>query len=198
MSVIKNKVQLIDLIVSSLTDSPILSKSCLVVTGSKETQYKIRDGVVTPFPSLNITHEEADIIIINQLLWVVKEKPQARVLVICDDTDVFVLLTHYYTTEKMECQLFTQGPTRGRKLISIQGTALNTRTNLNTDPELLLPLHALTGCDSVSHPIAATVVDVHARMLICAVLSSADVLKMGHNASGFTKKNLMISLKILD
>ena len=79
-----------------------------------------------------------------------KEKPQARVLVICDDTDVFVLLTHYYTTEKMECQLFTQGPTRGRKLISIQGTALNTRTNLNTDPELLLPLHALTGCDSVS------------------------------------------------
>ena len=96
MSVIKNKVQLIDLIVSSLTDSPILSKSCLVVTGSKETQYKIRDGVVTPFPSLNITHEEADIIIINQLLWVVKDKPQARVLVICDDTDVFVLLLHFY------------------------------------------------------------------------------------------------------
>ena len=49
MSVIKNKVQLIDLIVSSLTDSPILSKNCLVVTGSKETPYKIQDGVATLF-----------------------------------------------------------------------------------------------------------------------------------------------------
>ena len=70
----------IDLIVSSLKDNPILSKNCLVETGCKETPYKIQDGVVTPFPPLNNPHEEANIIIVNQLFWVVKEKPQARVM----------------------------------------------------------------------------------------------------------------------
>ena len=39
--VTRNKVQLIDLIVASLTDDPILSKSCLILTGSQETPYKI-------------------------------------------------------------------------------------------------------------------------------------------------------------
>ena len=45
-SVTRNKVQLIDLIVASLTDDPILSKSCLILTGSQETPYKIQDGKV--------------------------------------------------------------------------------------------------------------------------------------------------------
>ena len=47
-SVTRNKVQLIHLIVASLTDDPILSKSCLmfILTGSQETPYKIQDGKV--------------------------------------------------------------------------------------------------------------------------------------------------------
>ena len=49
-SVTRNKVQLIDLIVASLTDDPILSKSCLILTGSQETPYKIQDGKVELCP----------------------------------------------------------------------------------------------------------------------------------------------------
>ena len=59
MAVIKNKVQLIDLIVNSLKEKPILSKSLLMLTGSEKTPYKIQDGLVSLFPSLNTTHEEA-------------------------------------------------------------------------------------------------------------------------------------------
>ena len=43
-SVTRNKVQLINLIVASLTDDPILSNSCLILTGSQETPYKIQDA----------------------------------------------------------------------------------------------------------------------------------------------------------
>ncbi len=45
-SVTRNKVQLIDLIVARLTEDPILSKSCLILTGSQETPYKIQDGTM--------------------------------------------------------------------------------------------------------------------------------------------------------
>ena len=150
MAVIKNKVQLIDLIVNSLKEKPILSKSLLMLTGSEKTPYKIQDGLVSLFPSLNTTHEEADIIIVNQLLWAVKEKPTAGVMVICEDTDVFILLVHYYSKEEMKCQLYMKGPSIDRKLINIKKTVLSTRTNHNIDPELLLPLHALSGCDTVA------------------------------------------------
>ena len=90
-SVTRNKVQLIDLIVASLTEDPILSKSCLILTGSQETPYKIQDGKVELCHELRTLHEEADVVIINQLIWAVRdENPATNVLVKCDDTDVFV------------------------------------------------------------------------------------------------------------
>ena len=67
-SVTRNKVQLIDLIVASLTDDPILSKSCLILTRSQETPYKIQDGKVELCHELRTLHEEADVVIINQLI----------------------------------------------------------------------------------------------------------------------------------
>ena len=95
ISVTRNKVQLIDLIVASLTDDPILSKSCLILTVSQETPYKIQDGKVELCHELRTLHEESDVVIINQLIWAVRdENPATNVLVKCDDTDVFVLLVH--------------------------------------------------------------------------------------------------------
>ena len=42
---------------------------------------------------LRTLHEESDVVIINQLIWAVRdENPATNVLVKCDDTDVFVLL----------------------------------------------------------------------------------------------------------
>ena len=97
-SVTRNKVQLIDLIVASLTDDPILSKSCLILTGSQETPYKIQDGKVEMCHGLITLHEEADVVIINQLIWAVRDdNPATNVLVKCDDTDVFVLLVQITT-----------------------------------------------------------------------------------------------------
>ena len=153
-SVTRNKVQLIDLIVASLTDDPILSKSCLILTGSQETPYKIQDGKVELCHELRTLHEESDVVIINQLIWAVRdENPATNVLVKCDDTDVFVLLVHYYSKlnlPNLTCCLMMQGPVKGRKLIDIGLTVVQIREKLKINPENLLALHALSGNDTVA------------------------------------------------
>ena len=143
--------QLIDLIVASLTDDPILSKSCLILTGSQETPYKIQDGKVELCHELRTLHEESDVVIINQLIWAVRdENPATNVLVKCDDTDVFVLLVHYYSKLNLTCCLMMQGPVKGRKLIDIGLTVVQIREKLKINPENLLALHALSGNDTVA------------------------------------------------
>ena len=150
MSVIKNKVQLINLIVSSLQEDPIISKNCLILTGSAEVPYKIQDGIVTQYHLLRTSNEEADVIIVNQLLWAVRDKEAANVLIVCDDTDVFILLLHYYCQEGLRCCVMMQGPNKGRKLIDIGMNAAHIKEKLKIDPKNLLALHALSGNDTVA------------------------------------------------
>ena len=133
-----------------MTDDPILSKSCLILTGSQETPYKIQDGKVELCHELRTLHEEADVVIVNRLIWAVRdENPATNVLVKCDDTDVFVLLVHYYSKLNRTCCLMMQGPVKGRKLIDIGLTVVRIREKLKINPENLLALHALSGNDTV-------------------------------------------------
>ena len=68
-------------------------------------------------------------VIVNQLIWAVRdENPATNVLLKCDDTDVFVLLVHYYSKLNLTCCLMMQGPVEGRKLIDIGLTVVR-----NTD-----------------------------------------------------------------
>ena len=64
----------------SLQEDPIVSRQKLVVTGLNDT-IQIHDGVVTELALLLTSHEEADVFMINLLLWVVAtsstmERPQ--------------------------------------------------------------------------------------------------------------------------
>ena len=47
-------------------------------------------------------HEEADILIAQQAIFV-GQNPQARVSVVADDTDVLALLLHHYTSQQLQC-----------------------------------------------------------------------------------------------
>ena len=134
-----------------MTDDPILSKSWLILTGSQETPYKIQDGKVELCHELRTLHKEADVVIVNQLIWAVRdENPATNVLVKCDDTDVFVLLVHYYSKLNLTCCLMMQGPVKGRKLIDVGLTVVRIREKLKINPENLLALHALSGNDTVA------------------------------------------------
>ena len=70
LTVTQKKMQLTDLILQSLQEDPIVSRQKLVVTVLNET-IQIHDGVVTELALLLTSHEEADVFIINLLLWVV-------------------------------------------------------------------------------------------------------------------------------
>ena len=51
---------------------------------------------MTELALLKTSHEKADVIMINQLLWVVATSSTTKsVKIICDVTDVFALLIHY-------------------------------------------------------------------------------------------------------
>ena len=71
LMVTQNEMQLTDLILQSLQEDPIVSRQKLVVTGLNDTIHIIHNGVVTELALLKTSHEEADVIMINQLLWVV-------------------------------------------------------------------------------------------------------------------------------
>ena len=70
LTVTQNKMQLTDLILQSLQEDPIVSRQKLVVTVLNDT-IQIHDGVVTELALLLTSHEEADVFMINLLLWVV-------------------------------------------------------------------------------------------------------------------------------
>ena len=78
-----------------------MSRQKLVVTGLNDTPIQIHNGVVTELILLKTSHEEADVIMINQLLWVVTTSSTTKsVKLICDVTDVFALLIHYVCIQR--------------------------------------------------------------------------------------------------
>ena len=93
LSVAQNKMQMTYLIMQNLSEDPIVSRHRLLVTGLDEVPMAIQFGVVSPFPDLKTSHEEADVIIINQLLWSIKTNQSDSFKIVCDDTDVFALMS---------------------------------------------------------------------------------------------------------
>lgn len=97
LTVTKNKVQLINLICEYLRQQNDLlpqNGKVLVVTGAEPTPMEICNGSVQERPGLRTTHEEADVIIVQQVVHLANTS-KSSIRVIADDTDVFVLLLHF-------------------------------------------------------------------------------------------------------
>ena len=67
----------------------------LVVTGAEQTPMEICNGSVRERPDLRTTNEEADAIIIHQVIYL-DNSGTTSICVISDDTYVFVYLLNYY------------------------------------------------------------------------------------------------------
>ena len=89
LNVFANKVQLISLICEALTDY------VKVYPAANELVVEMVYGKSTLCEHMRITHEEVDVIIIHHILCLVTSGKQ-NIIVICDDTDVFLLLMHRY------------------------------------------------------------------------------------------------------
>ena len=96
---------------------------------------------------MDIRHEEADTIIAQKVVMLASQG-KGQIKVICDDTDVFILLLHYYKLCSLTCGLLMVGSSKGGKCTDIKATVEE------HDPIVdgLLCTHALSGCDTTSQP----------------------------------------------
>ncbi len=109
---------------------------------------KVHRGIVINHNDLKTSQEEADVIIIHQLCELVVNNPQC-ITVVCDDTDVFLLLVHHYVVQQMACTVIMEGTSSGRTVMDIGETAKKHAAIVTQ----LLALHAITGCDTVAQLI---------------------------------------------
>ena len=101
LSVTKNKVQLIDLIREDLqTLDDERSKTSLVITRRCPVPMEVRSKALVQIIDLKTTHEEADVIIHQQVVALADMVCKIiNGIHVCTDTDVFVLLAHYFADE---------------------------------------------------------------------------------------------------
>ena len=71
---------------------------------------------------------------------------KGHIAVICDDTDVFVMLLHHYSPLGIKMKITMESTSAKRTVIDIGQTAARYK-NIN---QYLLAAHALSGCDTVS------------------------------------------------
>ena len=147
LNVTENKSQIIKLVCQHLRKqcNTFPADKKLVVTEQEPVPFEINKGVIIQRSDMRTTYEEADVIIIQQLLSVV-ELAVKSVKIICDVTDVFVLLVHYYITENLTSELIMCGTSASRSVTYVKATAIKHASIANQ----LLPAHALSSCDTVS------------------------------------------------
>ena len=105
---------------------------------------QVSAGQVQERQDLRTTHEEADVIIAQQVVHLA-ETGHSNIRVLADDTDVFVLLLHFYKKRQFTCNLLMMGTSLGRKCADIKATVEKHEDII----EDILPAHVLSGCDSV-------------------------------------------------
>ena len=117
----------------------------LVITGKEPTPIEICKAKKRELLDFRTTHEEADVIIIQQVVKIANMGAKS-IRVICDDADVFVLLMYFFQTLGLSCVLTMESNGSNRTLIDIGASAEKHKTIIPSLPGA----HALTGCDTVA------------------------------------------------
>ena len=143
-----NKVQLINLICDKLIAvvSSMGESHSLLVTGSAPSPIEVKNGIAITRDDLRTTHEEADLILVQQAYGYIREHETNSVSIICDDTDVFVLLVYLYWKLDLKSTVILQSTGADRTLIDIGDTVVK---NIDIVPRLVAA-HALSGCDTAA------------------------------------------------
>ena len=149
LSVTKNKIQLNAMLVEGLLDPSFYQgatqKHSMIIAGVADTPIEIFHGIRKDLQNLRSSHEEADLIIIQHAVSASILGQAVRV--VCDDTDVFVLLVHYYNSVcGNQSAMIMSSPKSHREVIDIRATA----ARHNDIAKDLLAIHGLSGADTVA------------------------------------------------
>ena len=117
LSSVENKKQLIRILCEELTEDRLFHLRStgdhkLVVRGEDPCPIEVQNEERRNRYDLETHQEQADIIIVQQVLKCVGEAQS--ISVISDDTDVFVLLLHHYQTAGLEVSLTMESPRKER------------------------------------------------------------------------------------
>ena len=118
LTVSENKKKLIQIIVETLiVEAVVPGRSRLIITGQEDTPVEIApDGVVIRREDLKTIHEEADTIIVAQAIYAAKIEGK-HVVLVADDTDVYILLLHHYHAEYLKIPMKLQSSYTDRESI---------------------------------------------------------------------------------
>ena len=110
--------------------------------GKDQIPFEISNNVLKDRLELTKTQEEADTILIHQ----VTVMGPGKAVVICDDTDVFVLLLHFVHTGDIKAHVVMQPTSLDSNYITdINATCEKHKVIVPN----ILAAHALSGCDTV-------------------------------------------------
>ncbi len=121
------KAQIIELICCNLPSEFVKDpyNHFLLITGPNSVPTEICQGLQIQQPDMKIKHEEADTIIINQVVSAAKQGND-YIHVISDDTDVFVFLLHYYKCMNLACHIMMVQPVQSEVLLTLVQQLRNT------------------------------------------------------------------------
>ncbi len=94
-----------------------------MITGSSDTPMQVTQGLNIPRHDLKTTHEEADLIIIQQCYGLIFDSGCNSVTIISDDTDVFVLACHYFPIERSDVTVIMESTKSCLAIVDIGKTA---------------------------------------------------------------------------
>ncbi len=119
LSCSSNKIQIIDIMFDFLKENVASKNFCntLVITGSSDTPMQVTQGLNIPRHDLKTTHEEADLIIIQQCYGLIFDSGCNSVTTISDDTDVFVLACHYFPIERSDVTVIMESTKSCRAIV---------------------------------------------------------------------------------
>ena len=144
-----NKQQLIDITVSFVSQKVADGKfvNTLVITGSDETPLEITAGSLNQREDLRTTHEEADVIMIQQCYKLIHNGGSTIVKIISDDTDVFSLACNFFPAERTDVTVLME-PTKSSRMVTDIGATVEKHKSIISS---ILAAYVLSGCDSVCH-----------------------------------------------
>ena len=118
LTVNRNKTHFVNLIMEDLQAHKDVLNRKLVITGNDPVPVQINEGVVSKMEGMTTTHEEANTMIIHQVAYVGAN----NVLVVADDTDIFVLLCHFMFRGYITGHVMMISPIRGKTVIDINSS----------------------------------------------------------------------------
>ena len=147
LTVAENNVQLINFICDEPVNKGLSRalKNKLVITGKDAKPTEVPNDNLTERYDLETFHEEANMIMVQQMAQIAQSGAKS-ISVISDDTDVFVLLLHFYAELDLTCGLRMVATGSDRTVIDIAAT-VKEHSDVVTN---LLAMHGLSGCDTIA------------------------------------------------